>query len=481
MKPRTEFTRYTLLLASLVILLAGCQGEAGLVPTTPPSADDYASVIPARSGQITALGIVRPATTLALSFTAGGPLASLRAAVGLEVHEGGLLARLDTAALILELESAGQDVILTQAALEARAGPPDPGRVAQVEAEHAAEVAAAELALEIAEGQAVEAENARELALREAEAAVERARLALEIAQNSGATNTAATIAAVRLEQTESALTEAQKAYDRAWDTARDWESYMTEPTAPYPGAPATGPSLSSQLEAERPGSERALAAAKAALAIAQAEYRGALAAGSDQGYQLQVLQADLPLAELRLESLSAGADTTSAAAVAQAELELDRLAAWQNPLLEPAPAEEIVTARARLRQAELVVERLELELGGAELIAPFDSLIAVVHAQPGEWVTPGMPVVELIDTGRWLVETRNVGELTIGRVAPGMKATVRVNAHSGETLNGRIVAISPVAVVQQGDTTYTLTIELAPTKLDLRSGMTAQVEILLE
>jgi hypothetical protein len=43
------------------------------------------------------------------------------------------------------------------------------------------------------------------------------------------------------------------------------------------------------------------------------------------------------------------------------------------------------------------------------------------------------------------------------------------------------VAAISPVAVVQQGDTTYTLMIELEPTDLNLRPGMNAQVEILAE
>ncbi len=73
------------------------------------------------------------------------------------------------------------------------------------------------------------------------------------------------------------------------------------------------------------------------------------------------------------------------------------------------------------------------------------------------------------------------MGELQIGRVRAGQEVLVRVNAFRGETLHGRVVAISPVAVVQQGDTTYTLTIELEPTELNLRPGMTVQVEILTE
>ena len=43
------------------------------------------------------------------------------------------------------------------------------------------------------------------------------------------------------------------------------------------------------------------------------------------------------------------------------------------------------------------------------------------------------------------------------------------------------MVAISPIAVVQQGDTTYTVFIDLEPTDLNLRPGMNVEVEILTE
>ena len=81
----------------------------------------------------------------------------------------------------------------------------------------------------------------------------------------------------------------------------------------------------------------------------------------------------------------------------------------------------------------------------------------------------------------RWRTETKNVGELQIGRARVGQEVQVRVNAFRDETLHGHMATISPVAVVQQGDTTYTLMIELEPTDLNLRSGMTVQVEIVTE
>jgi len=85
------------------------------------------------------------------------------------------------------------------------------------------------------------------------------------------------------------------------------------------------------------------------------------------------------------------------------------------------------------------------------------------------------------MDTSHWYVETRNVGELSIGQVQAGQKVLVRVHAFQRAVLHGRVATISPVAVVQQGDTTYTLMIELDPTDLNLRPGMNVRVEIQTE
>jgi HlyD family secretion protein len=163
------------------------------------------------------------------------------------------------------------------------------------------------------------------------------------------------------------------------------------------------------------------------------------------------------------------------------AAIQLDALRSWQNPYLDPPSSAETAQARALLRQAELTVEDLEWQLRGAQMRAPFDGIVSQVHVQVGEWSGAGNAVIELLDVSRWQVETRNVSELEIARVQLGQDALVQVNAISGETLRGSVIMISPLAVVQQGDTTYTLMIELEPTDLNLRPGMTVQVEILTE
>jgi multidrug resistance efflux pump len=147
--------------------------------------------------------------------------------------------------------------------------------------------------------------------------------------------------------------------------------------------------------------------------------------------------------------------------------------------LLAGAGPREVEAAQLEVEAAQLALEASLADLARAVLPAPFDGVISAVWVGVGEWVAPGTAVVELLDLSRWRVETKNVGELEIAYVQIGQEVRVRVNAFRNETLAGHVVTISPVAVVQQGDTTYTLMIELEPTDLNLRPGMTAQVEIL--
>ena len=154
---------------------------------------------------------------------------------------------------------------------------------------------------------------------------------------------------------------------------------------------------------------------------------------------------------------------------------EKPQLAAYQD-----ASDETMTPAEANLHQAQLAVDKLEQQLQGTNILAPFDGIVSAVHLQPGEWAQAGAPVVEMIDTTRWMVETKNVSELDIGRVKIGQEAIVRVPALN-ETVQGKVIAISPVAVVQQGDTTYSLIIELEETDLNLLPGMNTQVEIVTD
>ena len=171
-------------------------------------------------------------------------------------------------------------------------------------------------------------------------------------------------------------------------------------------------------------------------------------------------------------------ADHGYAVAIAGAEAQLAQAELTLYEAQHPVQPEMLTLAQLDVERAQLALEAAQADLAHAILLAPFDGVVSAVPVSVGEWAAPGATVVELLDVSRWRTETKNVGELQIARVRVGQEVLVRVNAFREETLHGRVVTISPVAVVQQGDTTYTLTIELEPTDLNLRSSMTAQVEI---
>jgi HlyD family secretion protein len=254
-------------------------------------------------------------------------------------------------------------------------------------------------------------------------------------------------------------------------------------------------------------------------VAIAQAEYQAALAryeqieAGASQEEVITALAA-LRKVELALQQAQAAYDEISwledvvgmpqTLALQQATLDYEAARAQYDRLKRlptqavlreaqaqvsraeaqlalaqvPPRMEDVAVAEAQVQQARTALARANLALAHSELLAPFDGTISAVYLHTGEWAAPGAPVVEILDTTGWLVETRNVGELNIGRVRVGQEAIVRVMAFGGEKLRGRVIAISPIAVVQQGDTTYTVMIQLEPTDLNLRPGMNVEAEI---
>jgi HlyD family secretion protein len=227
-----------------------------------------------------------------------------------------------------------------------------------------------------------------------------------------------------------------------------------------------------------------ALEDAEQALEDAQNEYQKVLndpskrdwAHDSPEAHALEEAQEyyDVVLAQYKLRA----ADHGYAVAIAQAEAQLAQAQLALYEAEHPLASETLALAQLDVERARLALEAAKDSLARSVLTAPFDGIISAVPVSMGEGVSPGTPVVELIDVSRWLVDTKNVGELQIARVKEGQEATVWVNAFQDKALRGHVATVSPVAVVQQGDTTYTLTIELEATDLNLRPGMTARVEI---
>jgi len=155
-------------------------------------------------------------------------------------------------------------------------------------------------------------------------------------------------------------------------------------------------------------------------------------------------------------------------AAVAQAEANLAML-------LEGASDEKIAMAEAQVAQARISLEEAQDNLDKATLQAPSDGVVTEVYVAVGEWAT-GL-AVDLMDYSS-LEVVLDVDEIDIGSLAVGQQAVVTLETWPDEELTGELVSIAPKARSGAEIVTYQVRLSLDSGELPIRSGMTANAEL---
>jgi len=172
---------------------------------------------------------------------------------------------------------------------------------------------------------------------------------------------------------------------------------------------------------------------------------------GTPNEIDLAVAEANLLLAEARLSL---------------AETDLAEMQSGIDPdLLE--------AAQARLSAAESALEATQAALSDVELVAPFGGTVVKLDLKEGEQIVPGSPAVVLADFSQWKVETEDLNEMEVPRVAVGQTVTITPDALPELTLTGTVESISQIYEEKFGDVTYTARIVLQDTDPRLRWGMT--------
>jgi HlyD family secretion protein len=111
-----------------------------------------------------------------------------------------------------------------------------------------------------------------------------------------------------------------------------------------------------------------------------------------------------------------------------------------EGPRLETIRAQE-----AMVQQARANVARSDAVLANAVVYAPFDGRITVRHREPGETVSPGAPVLTLLDPNdRWV--RIYVREDEIGRVKLGMGARITSDTYPDKVYQGQVTFIGSEA-----------------------------------
>lgn len=183
-------------------------------------------------------------------------------------------------------------------------------------------------------------------------------------------------------------------------------------------------------------------------------------------------------ISERDFESVQAGLKVAEARVVeAKERLKL----AQQGPRIET-----IRQAHARVAQARAAVDLATIQLDNTRLLSPLTGVVLSDNTEPGEFVSPGTPVVTVADIDHVWVRAY-VDETDLGRVRLGQAVKVRTDSFPGRDFPGTVSFISSEAEFtpktvqtdkERVKLVFRIKVDVANDKGELKPGMPADVLI---
>jgi membrane fusion protein (multidrug efflux system) len=200
---------------------------------------------------------------------------------------------------------------------------------------------------------------------------------------------------------------------------------------------------------------EAQLASAKAALMRAEADTRKAELDLS----RAKELKAANAVPQERVDNAQAAYDSANAAqAQAKAQVAManearraaeEHVGEMRGRLSQSSPIEaqnaaaraQADLAHARVKSAEAQLELARLQLGYTAVKAPADGVASKLTVHEGQLVAIGSPVVELVPTATYVIA--NFKETQLGKMKPGQRVDIKIDAYSGKKLTGTVESLS--------------------------------------
>ncbi|MGY3267004.1 HlyD family secretion protein [Lysobacter sp. HA35] len=202
------------------------------------------------------------------------------------------------------------------------------------------------------------------------------------------------------------------------------------------------------QAEANLASQRAALANSLQSRRASEATVSGQSAAVASAQAQLQRAQADMRrVDDLVAEgSVSLRERDQTLAALRQAEAAVRQAQAQRSVASEQVRTVEVGrgSLEAAVASAQAALRLAQIDLENTVVRAPQAGQVSEVGVRLGQYVTAGSQLLFLVPSNVWVVA--NYKEAQTARMAPGQRATFRVDALGGAMLNGRVQHLAPAA-----------------------------------
>lgn len=189
----------------------------------------------------------------------------------------------------------------------------------------------------------------------------------------------------------------------------------------------------------------------------------------SNASDKLVSAQENLDEANRKLASITRERDTVRAALDAAIAAEAEAKHQYELFTDSSPNTDQLMLAKAQVDSAQSALSNYELR-------APFDGVVADVNVHVGDQVGPETSAVSVANFNQWIVETSDVTELEVVKLAIGQPVTMVPDALPGVTINGTVESISQAFTKQGGDILYTVRIKVDNVDPRIRWGMTLEV-----
>lgn len=149
-----------------------------------------------------------------------------------------------------------------------------------------------------------------------------------------------------------------------------------------------------------------------------------------------------------------------------------------EQAALDLANAEaQVVTARVSVENARIAVDDTDIRapITGAVIQKPVEK--GQVISSPTQDFSGGSLLLSMADLSEVQIRTL-VDETDIGKVRPGMGATVSVAAYPNQPFPGQVIKIEPQAVLEQNVTMFAVLVSIGNPDGLLLPGMNAEVDV---
>lgn len=155
-------------------------------------------------------------------------------------------------------------------------------------------------------------------------------------------------------------------------------------------------------------------------------------------------------------------------------------LATKQTALKNADPrSEALVRANANVTSAQARLAAVDAALTDREINAPFDGVITSIDILPGETVTTN-PIVTVLASDNFTMTVR-IPEIDITKLAVDQPALIIFDALTNKTVPASINFISPIATEIDGVAYFEATMQFDEPPEWLRSGLNADVDIVVD